>query len=64
MLVVSENIAGNSYLIMDLKNYESREYSRENFPSELQLGNEIEFLQWDEKLYLNSDYMVDDQNDS
>jgi NMD protein affecting ribosome stability and mRNA decay len=64
MLVVSENIPGNSYLIMDLKNYDSMEYSRDNFPTELELGNEIEFLVWDDKLYLNTINTVDDQNES
>lgn len=51
-IVISEDKASNSYLLMDLISFENEEVDMANFPKQLPVGEEIDLLYWNVSYYL------------
>lgn len=52
LLVTSKNYDANSYEMMNLSTYETFEIAAESFPIELPIGEEVDFLEIRDELYL------------
>jgi NMD protein affecting ribosome stability and mRNA decay len=53
-IVISEDYANSTYLLMDLNTYENEEVEKSDFPRDLPVGEEITLLVWEGKYYLPS----------
>ena len=51
-LVVSENHKENSYLIMDMNNYQTEELAKDFFINKLETSQEYDFYKWKDNYYL------------
>lgn len=52
-IILSENIAGESYMIMDASTFNNEEVLISDFPIKLPVGDQIDFISWCDSYYLD-----------